>query len=112
MMSGVMGIFMSCFGLVFTIVGFAEFPLMGLFGLVWTGFAIAMTVRSFQDATGKNRRSLYDIVDSDDEPDPLQEHLAPTADKPDTGDSRFCPWCGKAVGKAFTFCNGCGKKLP
>ncbi len=115
MMAGVIGIFMCCFGVVFTAIGFAEFSFMGLFGLVWTGIAISITVQNFKNATGKNRHSLYDIVDTEDEPDPLDERFGNppnTPEKSEPNSSRFCPYCGKAVGEDFTFCNGCGKKLP
>lgn len=116
MMSGAVGIFMIGFGVVWTIIAGAAFPPMAIFGILWTGVAVTMTVYNFKNATGKNRYSQFDIVDSNEEPDPLNERFGDKkvsfdTEKPDT-DSNFCPYCGTAVDKDFEYCHKCGKKLP
>ena len=116
MMSGAVGIFMIGFGVVWTIIAGAAFPPMALFGVLWTGIAITITVYNFKNATRKNRYSQFDIVDSNEEPDPLNERFGSNntntkTPKPDE-DSNFCPYCGTAVEEDFEYCNKCGKKLP
>ena len=65
------------------------------------------------NATGKNRFSILDITEENEEPDPL-ERISRTEEKTGTGrsGSRFCPFCGTAVRDDFEFCDQCGKKLP
>jgi hypothetical protein len=104
----------------------------GLFGVFWTGLALSMgagfmavfgvifiiiavagAVYNLKNATGKNRFSEYDITNSTEEPDPLNERFG--GDGPDkTGEaaSAYCPYCGSPVQQGFAFCNRCGKKLP
>ena len=83
--------------------------------VLWTCVAIGVTVYNFKNATGKNRHSAFDIVDSEEEPDPLNERFgnpqANTQKKNDV-DNKFCPYCGRPVAGDFEFCNNCGKKLP
>ena len=118
MMSGVVGIFMIGFGVVWTVIAGALFPLMAIFGILWTAIAASITVYNFKNATGKNRYSSYDIVDSHEEPDPLNERYGATQTQSSNDsqkvdeDSNFCPYCGTAVSPEFEYCNKCGKKLP
>ena len=86
-------------------------------GLLFAALAIASAVYNFRNATGENRHSLIDVVDSEDEPDPLDsqfevEHRSPdptrrTNHKP----VRYCPYCGQVVDGQFKFCPNCGKQL-
>ena len=47
-------IFTGIIGILFCIIGFAVvLPGAGIFGLVWTGIAVAITVSSFMQAAGK-----------------------------------------------------------
>lgn len=116
MMSGAVGIFMIGFGILWTIIAGSAFAPMAIFGILWTGIAIVITVYSFKNATGKKRYSQFDIVDSEEEPDPLNERFGNDNEKdfPDqTSDkNKFCPYCGNAVEGDFEYCNKCGKKLP
>ncbi len=115
MMSGVVGIFMIGFGVVWTVIAAQAGGLFAIFGVLWTGIAIATTVYNFKNATGKNRYSAYDITDSHEEPDPLNQRFGnaqDTSPKRDDSDNKFCPYCGAAVERDFEFCNNCGKKLP
>ena len=86
-----------------------------LFGLVFVLIAVAQAVYNFKNATGKNRYSAFDITDSHEEPDPLNQRFgaqesysSPARDV----DNNFCPYCGTPVADDFEFCNSCGKRLP
>ncbi len=114
MMSGIVGIFMICFGILWTALAAQAGGFFAIFGVLWTGIAVVITVYNFKNATGKNRYSSFDITDGDEEPDPLNERFGEQTDDENSpsGDSRFCPYCGTAVESDFEFCNKCGKKLP
>lgn len=112
MMSGFVGIFMIFFGIVWTVIASQASGIFALFGVFWTCMAIAITVYNFKNATGKNRYSAYDITDSSEEPDPLNQKFGSPIDTNEKKDNKFCPYCGTAVEDDFEFCNNCGKKLP
>lgn len=90
----------------------------GLFGLVFVLIGILNVIRGLRGAFSKNRPSEYDIMDSDEEPDPWNERFGNRYQTTDFsandtyGKNEFCPFCGAAVGDNFEFCNKCGKKLP
>ena len=115
MMSGVVGIFMIGFGVLWTVLAAQASGIFALFGVLWTCVAVAMTIYNFKNATSKNRYSAFDITDSTEEPDPLNERVdSPQSDnqvKNDV-DNKFCPYCGTPVAGDFEYCNNCGKKLP
>lgn len=117
-MGGIMGIAMAVFGVLWTFIaasmGAGPFA---LFGVVIICIAVAEAVYNFKNASGNNRYSEYDIVDSDEEPDPLNEKYGKVQNvqkeqKPQQGENRFCPYCGTKVADDYTYCNNCGKKLP
>ena len=115
MMGGVFGIFMIGFGILWTILAAQASGIFALFGVLWTCIAIAMTIYNFKNATSKNRYSAFDITDSHEEPDPLNQRFgaqesysSPARDV----DNNFCPYCGTPVADDFEFCNSCGKRLP
>ncbi len=115
MMSGVVGIFMIGFGILWTVIAAQASGIFAIFGVLWTCIAIGMTIYNFKNATGKNRYSAYDITDEHEEPDPLNErfgHQQTSATNKTDTDNKFCPYCGTAVDKDYEFCNNCGKKLP
>lgn len=115
MMSGVVGIFMIGFGIIWTVIAAQASGIFALFGVLWTCIAIAITVYNFKNATGKNRYSAYDITDSNEEPDPFNQRFGNAQEatpKQNDVDNKFCPYCGTAVQGDFEFCNNCGKKLP
>ena len=111
MMSGVVGIFMIGFGVLWTVIVAQVSGVFALFGVLWTGIAIVMTVYNFKNATGKSRYSSFDITDCSEEPDPLNERFGNSQNKSNVK-NKFCPYCGTAVDDDFEFCNNCGKKLP
>ncbi len=115
MMSGIVGIFMIGFGILWTVLAAQASGIFALFGVLWTGIAVVITVYNFKNATNKNRYSEFDITDSNEEPDPLNERFGisqTTVQKNNGRDSKFCPYCGTPVGADFEYCNNCGKKLP
>ena len=88
-----------------------------LFGIVAVISGIVNAVISYKNAFGENRFSEYDIVDSDEEPDPLQkkfhkENLNDDMNISDDEEVNFCPYCGEKISSEFEFCPKCGKKLP
>ena len=115
MMSGVIGIFMIGFGILWTVIAAQASGIFALFGVLWTGIAIVITVYQFKNATAKNRYSAFDITDAEEEPDPFNERFGNTKEIPqkkDDAENKFCPYCGIPVKDDFEFCNSCGKKLP
>ena len=108
MMGGVVGIFMIGFGILWTVLASQASGIIALFGVLWTVVAIVTTIYNFKNATGKNRYSAYDITDSSEESDPLNERFGnPQGNTPkkDDVDNNFCPYCGSPVGGDFEFCN-------
>ena len=47
-----------------------------LFGIVFILLGVVQAIYHFRNATGENRYSEFDIVDSDEEPDPLDPRRA------------------------------------
>ncbi len=111
MLSGIVGAFMIGFGILWTIFAAQTSVVFSLFGVLWTGIAVVITVYNFKNATGKNRYSQFDITDENEEPDPFNERFGDVQQKTNT-DNRYCPYCSTPVAGDFEFCNNCGKKLP
>ena len=91
MMGGIGSIFAAVFGLIWTC-GAASMGAPGfflLFGVVFIGIGVVNAVYSFKNATGENRYSDFDIVDSHEEPDPLNERFGrqPDAAPPEAGEA-------------------------
>lgn len=96
------------------------------FGLIFIGVAIYQAVYAYKNTTSKDRYSIVDIVDDDEESDPLNDKygrkngLAKSLMETMVNDSsvgngtsvNFCPFCGNEVDKKFDFCPKCGQKLP
>mgnify|MGYP001701851856 CR=1 FL=1 len=72
-------------------------------------FGVGQAIYNFRNAKGENRYSAFDIVDSDEEDDPLNRRYG--ARHEDAADS-YCPYCGAPAEEGFAFCRRCGKKLP
>lgn len=89
-----------------------------IFGVLFIAIGVVQAIYHFKNATGENRYSAFDIVDSREEPDPLDRRFAPDRDteerleENESGDFRFCPYCGARLGSGFSFCGKCGKRLP
>lgn len=127
----------AIFGVFWTI-GAASMGAPGFFvafGVVFVLLGIGQAVYNFQNATGKNRFSEYDITDEKEESDPLNEYFANEKEQ-ETDNGRtndygvnkedismatdsandstkvFCPYCGAEAEKDFAYCAKCGRKLP
>lgn len=120
--SAVMSVFMAIFGVLWTVIAFAIGSHMGiigmifpLFGFVFIGIAIYNAIYHAKNATGKNRNSVFDITEGDEEPDPLNEKFG--SPKRDTNtaqnlsEKHFCPYCGARTEGKDRFCSNCGNKL-
>lgn len=100
-----------------------------LFGVVFVIMGIAQTVYNLKNATGKDRFSVFDITDSSEEADPLQEYFTGKQAVEDEiyagavnrsggrnpsgeGANAFCPYCGAEAEADFEYCAKCGRKLP
>ncbi len=107
---GVIGILMILIGIGAIIMGAMEFlPFIGT-GVFAVVVGIIYSVRSFKNAFGENRESLYDIVDSSEDADEI--YLRKHSDVSKTNSDDFCPYCGAKAGKDYAYCAKCGKKLP
>ena len=136
MMGGFGALASVAFGVIWTLAAInmgapVFFP---LFGLVFIALGVGQAIYNFRNAKGKNRYSAFDIVDSDEEDDPLNRRYgarhedaadssAPSDGSPChcacvncgallTHDQHFCPYCGAPAEEGFAFCRRCGKKLP
>lgn len=114
MMSGIVGIFMIGFGILWTILASKASFVFALSGVLWTGIAVVTTIYNFKNATNKNRYSAFDITDASEEPDPLNEKFgnAYADERKSAPENKFCPYCAAPVKYDFEYCNNCGKKLP
>ena len=114
----VVGIFIALFGVIWTVaaIGIGAPWFFGVFGIGFVAVAIFQVVRNLHNAYGENRYSDFDIVDSEEEPDPYHIKYGPkeeaSAPMHTTSESRYCPYCGKVVSDDFIYCNHCGRKLP
>ena len=116
MMGGVMGIFVAIFGIFWTIMatGMGTPIFFTFFGIFFVIMAVVQAVYNFKNATGKNRYSSYDIVDSHEEKDPWNEKFGQISQQQTESldDANFCPYCGTPAKDGFSFCPNCGKRLP
>lgn len=134
MRSAVIGIAIAIFGILWTIVAlnmtsdmgdtFDSFGGMGVagaifpvFGVVFVVIAVAGVIYDFKNATGKKRFSEFDVVDGEEEPDPLNERFGAETSEFSFSENRseagaFCPYCGVEINDDYLYCNRCGKRLP
>ena len=123
MMGGVVSILIGLFGVIWT---FSVLSMGGgffaLFGVIFIAIAIVQAVYHFKNATNKNRYSTFDIVDDNEEPDPLnlkygnRKDVEPWDMVPEnynnTDADVFCPYCGAPVDSDFKYCRKCGRQQP
>ena len=119
MMSGIVGIGVALFGVLWTILAASSGGgLFALFGVIFVIIAVVQVGYNFKNATGKNRYSSFDITDEYEEPDPFNERFGskafPSDDRYGYSENaqNYCPYCGARVKQDFEFCQSCGKKLP
>ncbi len=130
--SFVSSIFGVVFGIIWTIAalgmavmtGFNFFALIfPLFGVCFVAMAIYDARIAWKNAHGEDRMSLFDVVDSKDEPDPWspdyeqqklrqsQNNSQISAHSETNDEAKFCPYCGKPIESGYKFCKFCGKSL-
>ena len=116
------------FGVLWTICAFAMtatggFGLIGmifpLFGIVFVVMGIIQAVYHYQNATGQDRYSEFDITEDGEEGDPGQRWVKgaepwdrPQPPQPPKSGADFCPYCGARTQDGFRFCPKCGRELP
>jgi len=85
-----------------------------IFGVLFIIMGIANVIYNLTNATSKNRFSTFDIVDGDEERDPLDPNK--TKKKEQSGSLLdafvYCPYCGARNKDNFEYCVKCGKSLP
>ncbi|MCQ2485114.1 MAG: zinc ribbon domain-containing protein [Clostridia bacterium] len=114
----VISILVAVFGLFWCIMaGIGGAWFMIPFGLIFIGVAIYQAKYQYHNATSENRYSIFDIVDSDVESDPLDKKInhkeeSYTRSNLSGTTASFCPYCGKQIETDFDFCPKCGHKLP
>ena len=133
MLGGIAGIGVAIFGVFWTImaVQMGAPIFFAAFGVIFVIVAISGVVYNLRNATGEKRFSTFDIVDEEEEPDPLNERFGQqarskcsnenetrTASKQEVseksvtdGENNFCPYCGAPVKETYTFCRKCGRRL-
>ena len=115
-MSGIMSLFVGCFGVVWTIAAYAMGGgFFALFGVIFVATAVVMAIFHFKNATGKNRYSSFDVVDGREEPDPWNVRYGEEERQLENRsytENAFCPYCGAPAEEDFEFCRKCGRKLP
>ncbi len=126
MMSGASSVFAAIFGVIW-ICAAASMGAPGfflLFGVLFIVAAVGQAAYHFTNATGDDRFSEFDIVDSAEEGDPAdgffrnkrneerEQYPERTEAGVQPGEARFCPYCGTPAEDGFLFCSRCGKKLP
>ena len=118
---GMVGSIIGAFFGVFWTVMAAQSGAPGIFvafGVVFILLAVAGGIYNLVNATGQNRFSEFDIVQSSAEPDPFAPRRAHPSDPATTAnlealaDGRFCPFCGAALSAEFNYCPKCGKAIP
>lgn len=136
------GFGVALFGIVWCIVAASMGAWFMLpFGIIFIVMAVGGAAYNAHNATSEDRYSVIDIVDEDEEPDPLNEkygrkttveskrttsaegtrtileEITGVASEEtekansDKSDTNFCPYCGRAVEGDYEFCPKCGKKL-
>lgn len=122
-MGAVGGVFAACFGIVWCIVAASiGATFMIPFGLIFIGLAVYIAIYNGHNATSEDRYSILDIVDDDEESDPMNDmygrknaasqNEGSIERRENSDEMQYCPYCGTKVGGDFEFCPKCGKKLP
>lgn len=116
-LSAVVGIAVALFGVFWTILAISGgAAIMAPFGIIFIIIAIVTVIYNIKNATGKERYSDFDIVDSNEEGDPFNRKFGSGRDVFDTENAysgenvKYCPYCGKKLEKDFEFCPKCGRR--
>lgn len=75
-MGSVMSVLVELFGVVWTIVAASMGGgVFALFDIIFIAVAVVQAIYNFKNATGKNHYSAFDITNSTEEPNPLNEYF-------------------------------------
>ncbi|MFZ5985574.1 MAG: zinc-ribbon domain-containing protein [Bacillota bacterium] len=118
------GIFVALFGVFWTVSAASMgapsiFPLFGVFFVI---IAVVQIAYNLNNAAAKNRMSVYDITDDNEEVDPIQKLIDDREDgrnnsyrsdnvMDESSDINYCPYCGKHLDQDYVFCPKCGKQV-
>jgi len=91
------------------------------FGIIFVGIAIVQAIYHYNNATAKNRMSLFDITETNDEPDPLNRYINQTQEQDNNqfneqlnnaSSANYCPYCGNKISdNSYSYCSRCGKEI-
>lgn len=98
-MSALVGIFVALFGVFWTVLALSMGAwFMVPFGVIFIIIAVVNVVYNAKNATGENRYSEFDIVDSEEEADPLDKKYGAKSRERESEKKnetpKFCPYCG------------------
>ena len=131
-LEAVMSIVIAVFGIFWTIMAVSDGApfFFAMFGVCFVVVAIVQAIYCFKNATSKERFSVMDIVEDDEEGDPTDrwvggsvndgesageseadEKSAASATDDAEAEVNFCPYCGAKAEKTFRFCQKCGKRI-
>jgi len=88
-----------------------------LFGVLFIILGVVQAIYHYKNATGKDRYSIIDIVDSNEEGDPSDNWIKNRNEGDmETQNSinseiNYCPYCGAKANNDYTFCPKCGKSI-
>ena len=88
-------------------------------GVIFVVIGIATAAYNIKNAKGKDRFSVMDIVDREEESDPadrwISNEMASGANggdsSLDSGQFNYCPYCGYKLDSAYMYCPKCGKSV-
>jgi len=104
LIGGILAGFVALAGVGWTITAFSLGApwFFGLFGIGFTIATLCIAVYHIRNAVSRNRFSVIDVVDSREEPDPLNQRF---------GAPRYCRQCGVSLPGDANFCSSCGVKI-
>jgi len=116
---GAMGsVFAAVFGVFWTIMATSMgAPIFfAFFGVFFIIMAIVQGVYHYNNATKKNRMSVFDITDENEEVDPFQQRIDNESKGREsfdinTDEIRYCPYCGVRINDDYAYCPKCGKSI-
>ena len=126
LMGAIVGFAFALFGIVFTVVMVSQMSIHNetagpklifiAFGILWVVTTAGSAIYELYNFKAKNRPSVIDITDGNEEPDPLNEYFhgkydVESTDSPSAKGGMYCPYCGKPIQADFAFCSHCGKEL-
>ncbi len=106
LVSALTGIFMICFGVVWTFIAASMAPFMAIFGILWTAIAAVSTYNSYKEAKKREEMNENDY----DEYGAQFEHERAQTETESLKELR-CPYCGAPIKSGDTSCEYCGSKF-